>query len=354
MARKPPRLPARTSSVVFSYNYWLMICRLAAAVLAGALVMGPPAGAGPEAEHVPQRSDLSAGPAVAARGGDFKTPGITSTTQRDAASESDRLAPEKVVAFGFGAKTGFFPSDEPRELVLSFDDGPDLKFTPLVLDELDRRGIKAIFFVTGHRVIGDRPEDVARRELLGRIAAHGHMVANHTMTHRNLCQSGNDAAAEIDDNAEVITQATGLRPLLFRAPYGARCRTLEAELVARQLVSVGWNLDPQDWKNPTSDGILEYLQLRLSRLKGRGILLLHDTHPDSVFALGPLLDWIARENRVAVRDGRPPIVLRDYSVFLPPRPVPRTGIASVFEALTGTVMAGLKPRIGLPSPPAHR
>ena len=79
--------------------------------------------------------------------------------------------------------------------------------------------------------------DVARRELLGRIAAHGHMVANHTMTHRNFCQIAGDAeaAAEIDENSEVIAQATGVRPLLFRAPYGARCRKLEAALAARAL-----------------------------------------------------------------------------------------------------------------------
>ena len=331
-----------------------------AAALAGALVLVPPADAGPDAGHVPRTSAILADPTHDARTGVVGARSLTSTPEhatgpeRATTPEPDAVSPDKVLAFGFGAKTGFFPSDEPRELVLSFDDGPDLKFTPLVLDELDRRGLKAIFFVTGHRVIGDRPEDLARRELLGRIAAHGHMVANHTMTHRNLCQAGDEAAAEIDDNAEVITQATGVRPLLFRAPYGARCRSLEAELVARQLVSVGWNLDPQDWKNPTSEGILAYLQARLSRLQGRGILLLHDTHPDSVFALGPLLDWIARENRVAVREGRPPIVLRDYAVFLPPRPAPRTGITEVAQAVAGTVLAAVGPRFGWTAKPAHR
>jgi peptidoglycan/xylan/chitin deacetylase (PgdA/CDA1 family) len=237
-------------------------------------------------------------------------------------------------AFGYGALTGFHPSHTARELVLSFDDGPDLKFTPLVLDELDKRGLKAIFFVTGHRVVGDRPEDLARRELLHKIAAHGHLVANHTMSHRNLCQASPDEAAqEIDANAEVIASATGVRPLLFRAPYGARCRSLEAALAARELISVGWNLDPQDWRNPTSDDILGYLELRLRRLEGRGILLLHDTHPASVFALGPLLDWIARENRLAIAAGQAPIVMQDYSVFLPATPIPPTGIETVVASL---------------------
>ena len=295
-----------------------------------------------------------AGPGSArrfAREVDHRTFAESRPRDRDEGGDGAEVG-ENVARFGFGPRTGFYPSESPRELVLSFDDGPDLKFTPLVLDELDRRGLKAIFFVTGHRVVGDRAEDLARRELLGRIAAHGHMVANHTMTHANLCRAPEVAAAEIDQNTEVIAQATGVRPLLFRAPYGARCRSLEADLVARQLVSVGWNLDPQDWKNPTSAEILSYLQGRLSRLQGRGILLLHDTHPASVFALGPLLDWIARENHTAVTQGRAPIVLRDYGVFLPARTLPQTGAITVAASVLDNVMAGLTRKsslVGLPA-----
>ena len=257
-----------------------------------------------------------------------------STTAPGATRGDDAAIPTTPVSFGFGPLTGFRPSDSPRELILSFDDGPDLKFTPLVLDELERRGLKAIFFVTGHRVVGDRPEDLARRELLRKIAAHGHLVGNHTMSHTNLCQATPmELANEIDANAEVIAGATGVRPVLFRAPYGARCHTLEAALAARELTSVGWNLDPQDWRNPSSEEILAYLEARLARLEGRGILLLHDTHPASVFALGPLLDWIARENRRAVAEARPPIVLRDYAVFLPSREVPPTALQAVAERM---------------------
>ena len=250
-------------------------------------------------------------------------------------------------AFGYGALTGFYPSDAPRELVLSFDDGPDLKFTPLVLDELDRRGLKAIFFITGHRVVGDRPEDMARRELLQKIAAHGHLVANHTMSHRNLCRDPDQVPSEIDANAEVIAAATGVRPLLFRAPYGARCHSLEAALAERELVSVGWNLDPQDWRNPTSEQILTYLEAKLTRLEGRGILLLHDTHPASVFALGPLLDWIARENVRAAAEHRPPIVMRDYAAFLPARPIPQTSLGAVVASVVGG-LRGQAPALRFP------
>ena len=121
---------------------------------------------------------------------------------------------------------------------------PDLSGTPLILEELDRRGLKAIFFVTGWRLTGRRPEDIARRDLVRKIAAHGHLVANHTMSHHDLCQNPTEQAAEIDGNTELITQTTGVRPLLFRSPYGAFCHSLEASLAARELPDIGWNIDP--------------------------------------------------------------------------------------------------------------
>jgi peptidoglycan/xylan/chitin deacetylase (PgdA/CDA1 family) len=234
------------------------------------------------------------------------------------------------------------PPTHPRELLLSFDDGPDLRGTPLILDELDRRGIKAIFFVTGGRLSGDRPEDVARRDLVRKIARHGHLVANHTMTHKNLCQNPTAQAGEIDEAATIVEQVTGVKPLLFRAPYGAVCASLLASLEARELPNVRWNLDPQDWKSDSEPEIFHYLTQKLSHLEGRGILLLHDTHLASVNALPAVLDWIARENHRALRESRPPITLIDYAALLPERTVPESGL----ETIVGSVALDAGAAIG--------
>jgi peptidoglycan/xylan/chitin deacetylase (PgdA/CDA1 family) len=265
---------------------------------------------------------------------------------RPVAAAADDLArapaaPVRLWTPGHGAHTRFQPSGAPRELLLSFDDGPDLKGTPLILEELDRRGLKAIFFVTGWRLTGDHPEDVARRDLVRKIASHGHLVANHTMTHQNLCQNPASQAAEIDGASEIVAQATGVRPLLFRAPYGAYCRSLAATLEARELPDVGWNLDPQDWKSNDEQGILKYLIGKLSHLDGRGILLLHDTHLASVNALPQILDWIARENHRAVRAGQPPITLVDYSVLVPEHELAKNGLETIIAHLAGNVGASM-------------
>src|SRR5215471_14465284 len=246
---------------------------------------------------------------------------------------------------GHGPHTKFQPASGPRELMLSFDDGPDLKGTPLILDELDRRGLKAVFFVTGWRLAGQRPEDLARRDLVRKIAAHGHLVANHTFSHHNLCQNPSETVAEIDGNAELLAQATGVRPLLFRSPYGAFCQSLEKALAARGLPDIGWNLDPQDWKSESEEAVYSYLVERISRLKGRGILLLHDTHVASVRALPRMLDWLARENRRDVEEGRPPVTIVDYDVLLPRRPVAESGLEQMLGTLAGDIAANVRGRL---------
>ena len=235
---------------------------------------------------------------------------------------------------GHGAFTRFHPSTSPRELLLSFDDGPDLLGTPTILAELDKRGLKGIFFVTGWRLTGTRPEDVARRDLVRKIAAHGHLVANHGMNHHDLCQNPGEQTFEIDASTELIAETTGVRPLLFRSPYGAFCHSLEAALNARGLPDIGWNLDPQDWKTGNSEeAVLAYLTGRVDQLKGRGILLLHDTHEASVHALPRFLDWLARENVRAVRQHRPPVNIIDYRALVPKRPVTASGVPELVGAL---------------------
>lgn len=218
-----------------------------------------------------------------------------------------------------GARSGV------REVLLSFDDGPDLAGTRSVLAALEKHGHKAVFFVNGRYLLGSRPWDLARRELVRKLAAHGHLVANHTLTHKNLCRERAAAAEEIDTNSEIIAYATGVRPLLFRSPYGARCRSLDAALRERELIQVGWSLDPQEWKS-SDEAVFKYVTSNLARLRGRAILLLHDTHPAAVRALPRILAWIDQENARVAREGGAPIRIVDYSVFLPTRPLPETGL----------------------------
>ena len=105
--------------------------------------------------------------------------------------------------------------------MLTFDDGPDLFHTPVVLDELDRRGLKAIFFVNARYMVGSRPQDLARRDLVRKLAAHGHLVANHTLSHRNVC-----AEPETLDRFARTFECCGFRKASFYPCFGMAEGTL--------------------------------------------------------------------------------------------------------------------------------
>ena len=93
-------------------------------------------------------------------------------------------------------------------------------------------------------------------------------------------------------------------------------------------------MDPQDWKSDDEAVIYRYITQKLSKLDGRGILLLHDTHLASVNVLPAVLDWIARENHRANREWRPPITLIDYAALLPERTAPSSGLESIVASVT--------------------
>ena len=212
------------------------------------------------------------------------------------------------------------PARLPQErlILLTFDDGPDLQGTLMIMDELDRRKLHAVFFVMGQHIVRNRPEDMARRDLLRKLVLHGHHVGNHTMNHKDLCQNQQFMAAEIDGAAELITYSTGVRPVLFRSPYGARCRALDRALAERDMIQVGWNADPREWRGNSEDAVFKEVTGQLARATTPVILLLHDKNLNAVQALPRILDWIEQEKARVDREGGIPIRVIDDSVLLSP------------------------------------
>ena len=232
-------------------------------------------------------------------------------------STSPTTFPRYLVPLPGEAPAGTANLPAERVVLLTFDDGPDLQGTPLILDELDRRNLRAVFFVMGQHIVRNRPEDMARRDLLRKLAVHGHHVGNHTMNHKDLCRNPGALAEEVDHAAELITYATGVRPLLFRSPYGARCHSLERALAVRDLTQVGWNADPREWRGNSENAIVAYVTNLLAHASAPVILLLHDKNMAAVQALPRILDWIEQEKARVAREGGVPIRIVDYSVLLP-------------------------------------
>jgi chitooligosaccharide deacetylase len=179
------------------------------------------------------------------------------------------------------------------ELIFTFDDGPNPKTTPAVLDALAKHHIHAIFFM-----VGEMAANKNSAELIDRIVREGHIVANHTMTHQDLCRIKDEerAAREIDEAKTTIEGVSQLITAWFRTPYGVRCERVERLLAERHLDHFHWDLDPQEWKHGNAKKAVDYVEKQVDKMTGRNVLLMHDIKKATVEALPEILDWIDAEN----------------------------------------------------------
>jgi len=161
----------------------------------------------------------------------------------------------------------------PRELALTFDDGPNPAWTPRLLDLLAQHGVRATFFLIGRHAQGDA-------ELARRIAAAGHVVGNHSWNHPNLARTSTiRVREELKRTQDTLEQIIGAQVLYFRPPYGARRPAVFR--VARELglEPVLWNAMTTDWKEPSAERIAARLIAKIDRLDRLGFaanVVLHD------------------------------------------------------------------------------
>jgi len=190
------------------------------------------------------------------------------------------------------------------EVALTFDDGPDPRATPAVLDCLERHGVRASFFCIGRRA-EDHPELVAE------TVRRGHRVENHSYSHPYAfaCYPPAALRREVRRAQEALTDALaragGSSPRWFRAPAGFRSPLLERELAAAGLHLASWTRRGFDTVSRDPGRVAARL---LKGAAGGDVLLLHDgsaTHgrggaPVVLAALPRLLDGLARRGLRAV------------------------------------------------------
>jgi peptidoglycan/xylan/chitin deacetylase (PgdA/CDA1 family) len=154
------------------------------------------------------------------------------------------------------------------EVALTFDDGPDPRVTPAVLDRLGRAGVHASFFFIGRRA-------AAHPELVAEAVRRGHRVENHSWSHPHAFTWYPPGALrrEVRRAQEALTQAGGACPRLFRAPAGFRNFLLERELAAAGLQLASWTRRGFD---TVSRDPLRVLRRLLRGIAAGDVLLLHD------------------------------------------------------------------------------
>jgi len=169
-----------------------------------------------------------------------------------------------------------------HEVSLTFDDGPDPRTTPQILDLLDRHGAKASFFCVGEKA-------AAHPAIVKDIVRRGHSVENHSYHHSYAfaCFGIARMSREIELAQQALHDITGRAPGFFRAPAGFRSPLLDFVLSRRGLSYVSWTRRGFD----TAPGDHARVLGRLTRRLAPGdVLLLHDSSPAALRVLPALLD----------------------------------------------------------------
>jgi peptidoglycan-N-acetylglucosamine deacetylase len=170
---------------------------------------------------------------------------------------------------GFGSQDGIWRGGrgESKTVAITFDDGPSLEYTPRILDILKEKNTKATFFMTG-ALVETYPEIAAR------VAAEGHDVGNHTYNHVNLVfLKGPELTREIEMGERALTEATGIRPVLFRPPRSILSAEAKRLLADKGYSVIMWTASAADWT-----GLNErYIMHRLKKaVKPGAAFLFHD------------------------------------------------------------------------------
>lgn len=174
---------------------------------------------------------------------------------------------------------------QPGELALTFDDGPNPAWTPVLLDLLAALDVRATFFMIGSHAL-------AEPDLVRKVAERGHIIGNHSWEHPNLARSSaNRIREELKRTQETLQQITGAPIRFFRPPFGARRPAVFRIAREMGLEPVLWNAMTTDWKERSPDRIAYRLENKIDSMTRRGQavnLVLHDgNHRERAGDRGP-------------------------------------------------------------------
>ncbi len=211
-----------------------------------------------------------------------------------------------------------------RALLFTFDDGPSRRTTPRLLDILDDLGITAVFFVKTESFGNGNPWEREHAEIVREIVRRGHMVGNHTETHRQLPLLRNaEIWAELAVSERKIRRAIGRMPRLIRPPGGALSERVERLLSESGYTSVMWALYAGDLEVSTPEDVVRTFFRVLERREREtgdrgGIVLLHDTKRHSLEALPRLVDALWKRNCKLLAEGEELYdIVDDLGYFIP-------------------------------------
>ncbi len=176
---------------------------------------------------------------------------------------------------------------ESNLIALTYDDGPNRRFTPYLIEILMNKQVPATFFFLGERVA--LYPSVAKF-----VANMGFEIGNHTYSHPNLRKlSQTEIQDELIKAQEIIKSTTGVTPTLLRPPYMLSNRTVVELAQKMGLAIVFWSVDTQDWRPSTTKQ--QIVEAVMSQVTGGSIILMHDRNTKTLEATEEIIDLLRAE-----------------------------------------------------------
>ncbi len=202
---------------------------------------------------------------------------------------------------------------EAKEVVLTFDDGPQVNSTKAVLDGLAAHCAKATFFSIGKMAVG-------LPEIIREVAKAGHTIGSHTWSHADLRKKKDEkeAESEIERGLSGVHRAVGapIAPF-FRFPFLLDSPAMLKHLADRNIAVFSMDVDSFDFKNRDPNALVKVIMDKLEK-KGKGIVLMHDIHAQTGKAVPILLDQLkaAGYKLVHIKPAAPAETLPEYDALI--------------------------------------
>lgn len=180
-------------------------------------------------------------------------------------------------------------SSGPKIAYLTFDDGPNSIYHPLILDILKQYNVKATFFLVGQNA--QRDNDVAKRTV-----AEGHVIGNHSLTHSFLPKlSASAIFKELDSTDNILKPIYNQNIAFFRPPYGGVNVAVKQNADKLGLKLFLWDVDPRDWSEPPVD---ELVRRVVSATTNGADILMHSNHLATVRALPKIIETLRSQGYI--------------------------------------------------------
>lgn len=186
---------------------------------------------------------------------------------------------------------GFWIGDsDKKELYLTFDNGYENGYTPVILDVLKEKEVPAAFFVTGHYLLD-------QSELIKRMVEEGHVVGNHSWHHPSLVEVDDERLRRELEKVKVkYEELTGRNDMIYlRPPRGVFSERSLALSKQQGYVNVFWSLAYKDWEIDNQKGWKYAYDQIMKRVHPGAVMLIHSVSSDNAEALDKVIDNLRKQ-----------------------------------------------------------